>query len=168
MKHCLDTESKAEVEAPMKRFSISLKLVETEDMERGGWIPDAIGKLIERTMLRDAHMLKLTQTHPHTPTYIHISPRKEGREESRKILSENGSILTPPNFFVVVQLLSQFWLFATPGTAAREVSASFTIPGFAQTHVHWVSDAIQPSHPTFLGEAIIKITHSKHSLIMDI
>ena len=22
-------------------------------------------------------------------------------------------------------------------------------PGFAQTHVHWVSDAIQPSHPAF-------------------
>ena len=36
VKHCLDTESKAEVAAPMKRFSISLKLVETEDMEKGG------------------------------------------------------------------------------------------------------------------------------------
>ena len=24
------------------------------------------------------------------------------------------------------------------------------LPGFAQTHVHWVSDAIQPSHPLLL------------------
>ena len=47
-----------------------------------------------------------------------------------------------------VQSLSCVWLFATPWTAPR--------PGFpvhhellelTQTHVHWVSDAIQPSHP---------------------
>ena len=48
---------------------------------------------------------------------------------------------------VVVQLLSHVWLFATPWTAAGQASMSFTIPELAQTHVHWVSDAIQPSHP---------------------
>ena len=58
----------------------------------------------------------------------------------------------------VVQSLSCVWLFATPWTAARQASVSFTIstpgfrvfrylPEFAHTHVHWVSDAIQPSHP---------------------
>ena len=36
---------------------------------------------------------------------------------------------------------------ATPWTAACQASLSFTISQFAQTHVHWVSDAIQPSHP---------------------
>ena len=50
--------------------------------------------------------------------------------------------------FVVVHLLSHVQFFETPWTAAR--------PGFpvlhhllelAQTHVHWVNDAIQPSHP---------------------
>ena len=37
----------------------------------------------------------------------------------------------------------------TPWTVARQTSLSFTISWieFAQTHVHWVSDAIQPSHP---------------------
>ena len=45
---------------------------------------------------------------------------------------------------VAVQSLSQVRLFATPWTAARQ--ASFNI-SLAQTHVHWVSDAIQPSHP---------------------
>ena len=54
-------------------------------------------------------------------------------------------------FAVVVQWLSHVWLFATLWT-----SPSCTMPGFpvlhylpelAQTHAHWVSDAIQPSHP---------------------
>ena len=49
--------------------------------------------------------------------------------------------------FSSLQLLSCVWLFATPRTAC-------SMPGFpvlhqilelAQTHTHWVSDAIQPS-----------------------
>ena len=48
----------------------------------------------------------------------------------------------------VVQLLSHVQLFATPWTVARQASLSFTyLPEFAQTHVHWVSDAIQLSRP---------------------
>ena len=52
-------------------------------------------------------------------------------------------------FFVVVQLLSHVLLFATPWTAARQASLSFTshLPELAQTHVHQIRDAIQPSHP---------------------
>ena len=45
-----------------------------------------------------------------------------------------------------------------PWTAARQASLSFTcFPEFAQTHVLWVSDAIQPSHalsPLFLLPSI--------------
>ena len=49
---------------------------------------------------------------------------------------------------VVVHLLSCIWLFATPRTAACQASLSFTVfRSFAQTHVHWVSDAIQPFYP---------------------
>ena len=48
---------------------------------------------------------------------------------------------------VVVQSLSHIQLFATPWTAAHQPPLSITIPEFAQTHVYWVSDAIQPSHP---------------------
>ena len=36
-------------------------------------------------------------------------------------------------------------LFVTPWTAACQASLSFTISEFAQAHVHWVGDAIQPS-----------------------
>ena len=42
------------------------------------------------------------------------------------------------------QLLSHVRLFATPWITACQASLSITN---SQTHIHWVSDAIQPSHP---------------------
>ena len=48
--------------------------------------------------------------------------------------------------FSSVQSLSHVWLFATPWTAACQASLSITNCQSTQTHVHWVSDAIQPSH----------------------
>ena len=42
----------------------------------------------------------------------------------------------------VVQSLSHIQLFATPWTAAHQAYLDL-----AQTHVHWVGDAIQSSHP---------------------
>ena len=50
--------------------------------------------------------------------------------------------------FVVVQLLSCVWLFVTLWTAAcLAFIVLHHLPEFAHTHVHWVGDAIQPSHP---------------------
>ena len=50
--------------------------------------------------------------------------------------------------FSLVQSLSLVWLYATPWTAAWQASLSITnSQTFSQVHVHWVSDAIQPSHP---------------------
>ena len=47
-----------------------------------------------------------------------------------------------------VQSLSRVRLFATPWTAARQASPSITNSrSLLKTHVHWVGDAIQPSHP---------------------
>ena len=48
--------------------------------------------------------------------------------------------------FSSVQLLSHVRLFVTPWTAACQAS-HHQLPEFTQTHVHWVSNAIQPSHP---------------------
>ena len=45
----------------------------------------------------------------------------------------------------VVQSLSRVQLFVAPWTAAHQASLEF-----AQTHVHRVGDAIQPSHPVTL------------------
>ena len=58
------------------------------------------------------------------------------------ILTENITLV------VVVPLLSRVQPVATPWTVAHHASLSFTISqSFAQTRVHWVDDAIQPSHP---------------------
>ena len=47
-----------------------------------------------------------------------------------------------------VQPLNCVWLFATPRTAAMPgLPVHHQLPEFTQTHVHWVGDAIQPSHP---------------------
>ena len=48
---------------------------------------------------------------------------------------------------VVVQSLSHVWLFAAPWTAVHSgVPALHYLPEFAQTPIHFVSDAIQSSH----------------------
>ena len=47
--------------------------------------------------------------------------------------------------FSSVQSLSCVWLFATSWTAACPVH--YQLLELAQTHVHWISDAIQPFHP---------------------
>ena len=49
--------------------------------------------------------------------------------------------------FSSVQLLSRFWLFAIPWIAAHQASLSITNSRSLLTHIHWVGDAIQPSHP---------------------
>ena len=49
------------------------------------------------------------------------------------------------HLFVVVQLLGHGQLFLTPRTAVFQAPLSLTVLELAQTHVHWVSDAIQPS-----------------------
>ena len=46
-----------------------------------------------------------------------------------------------------VQSLCRVQLFATPRTAACQASLSITNSQNLLTHVHWVSDAIQLSHP---------------------
>ena len=46
-----------------------------------------------------------------------------------------------------LQSLSRVWLFATPWPAARQASLSVTDPqSLLRSHIHRVSDAIQPSH----------------------
>ena len=55
----------------------------------------------------------------------------------------------PPANIGVVQSLSCIQLFATPWTAAHEASLSFSVSLslLKFMFVHWVTDAIQPTHP---------------------
>ena len=61
----------------------------------------------------------------------------------------HSTIMAPSLFFILPLLLfSHVWNFVTPCTAACQASLPFTnLPELAQTHVHWVDDAIQRSHP---------------------
>ena len=50
--------------------------------------------------------------------------------------------------FSSVQLLSHVWLFAAPKDCSTPgLPVHYQLPEFTQTHVHWVGDDIQPSHP---------------------
>ena len=51
-----------------------------------------------------------------------------------------------PYYLHSVQSLSCVWLLETPWTAVHQASLSITNSDFTETHVHWVGDAIQPSH----------------------
>ena len=48
---------------------------------------------------------------------------------------------------IVVQWPSCVWLFLTAWTVACQASLSFPISEFIQVLVHWIGNAIQPSHP---------------------
>ena len=50
--------------------------------------------------------------------------------------------------FSSVQLLSHVWLFVTSMNHSMPgLPVHHQLPEFTQTHVHWVNNAIQPSHP---------------------
>ena len=61
-------------------------------------------------------------------------------------LRNKGSHLLLFSVFVV-QSLSCVWLFGTPWTAAHQLPLLHRLSELIQTHVCWVSDAIQPSYP---------------------
>ena len=65
-------------------------------------------------------------------------------------ITPNSSPGPLPNYslqFSSVQSLSRVWLFVTPWMHHTGFLVHHQLPEFTQTHVHWVSDAIQPSHP---------------------
>ena len=49
--------------------------------------------------------------------------------------------------FSSVQLLSHVQLYKPMNRSTPGLSVHHQLPEFTQTHVHWVSDAIQPLHP---------------------
>ena len=64
--------------------------------------------------------------------------------------SRSGSGPAPSPISVVVQSLSHVWLCDPVGCSTPGSSVLHHQLEFAQIHVHWVSDAIQPSHPLLL------------------
>ena len=72
----------------------------------------------------------------------------------RQILNMFGILV-----FSSIQSLSHAWLFATSWTAAHQ--AYHQLLEFTQTHDHWVSDAIQPSH-SLLNTSLSAFNLSQH------
>ena len=62
--------------------------------------------------------------------------------------------------FSSIQSLSHVWLFANPWTAAPGLPVHHQLPEFTQIRVHWVGDAIQPSHP--LSSSSLTFNLSQH------
>ena len=74
-----------------------------------------------------------------------VSPVAPALQVDSLLLSHQGR---PYMTFSSVQSLSRVRLFVTPWTAAHQASLSVTSSwSLTQTHVHWVSDDIQPSNP---------------------
>ena len=63
------------------------------------------------------------------------------------ISHKTNEILSFVIAFNSFQSVSHVQLFATPWTAAHQASLSITNCQSTQTHDHWVSNAIRPSHP---------------------
>ena len=87
-------------------------------------------------------------------------------------INKQGLLYNTRNYSV--QSLSRVQLFATPWTVALQASLSITNSESAQTHAHWVSDVIQPSHPLsspsppapnpFQHQGLFKWVSSSHKL----
>ena len=74
--------------------------------------------------------------------------RGHGREAGRGVWEPAFLSRLTAVFAAAVQSLNRVSLFATPWAAAHQASLVLHhVPEPAQTHVHRVSDAIQPCHP---------------------
>ena len=65
----------------------------------------------------------------------------------RIILRLNITLFSSKRFFSSVQSLSHVWLLDPMNCSTPGLPVLHQLPEFIQTHVHWVGDAIQPSHP---------------------
>jgi len=83
----------------------------------------------------------ITFTNPYMRQFRSFSWVSRGGEESGMNWESSIDIYQ----FSSVQLLSHVRLFVTPWTPGLPVHHQ--LPELAQTHVHQISDAIQPSHP---------------------
>ena len=95
---------------------------------------------------------------------------------SISLFSTSESLFLPCNRFIStifldsirsVQSVRRVWLFATPWTSSLPgLPVHHQLSEFTQTHVHWVSDALQPSHPLLLPPSIIRVFSSESALLI--
>ena len=69
-------------------------------------------------------------------------------------------LLRKINQFSSVQLLSYVWLCSPQDCSTPGFPVHHQIQKLAQTHAHWVSDAIQPSHPLCMKSLSLRLLPS--------
>ena len=110
---------------------LSLCAATTEPMCHNCWSPCTLEPMLHnKRSHHDAHVPQ--EKSPH------LLQLEKTCMQQRPTTSSSSSSAQP---------LSHVLLFVTPWTAACQASLSQYLPEFAQVHIHWVSDAIQPSHP---------------------
>ena len=82
------------------------------------------------------------------------------RSPALSVSSFTSSSATPL-CYSPVQSLSRVRLFVTPWITAGQASLSITNSEFTQTHVHWVGDAIQPTHPLLFPSSAFNLSQWK-------
>ena len=70
----------------------------------------------------------------------------QGIKPRSPVLQADSLLSEPPVQFSSVQSLSRVLLFGTPWISTPGLPVHHQLPEFTQTHVHRVSDAIQPSY----------------------
>ena len=79
--------------------------------------------------------------------WLHLA-EFSGKPRGKGILSDEIWLASQAHQCCSVQSVSRVWLFATPMDCSTPgLPVHHQLPEFPQTHVHWVSDAIQPPHP---------------------
>ena len=107
------------------------------------------GRIIDTPVLQGRKpRLQGNMVKSHREVGANSGPESSGSWSNTPSTPCNHHSLThmPSYLFVVVQLLSCVWLFATP-CSTPGLPVPHCLLEFAQNHVHWISHAIQLSHP---------------------
>ena len=85
---------------------------------------------------------------PHPISYLIVKKTQKLKVFPLRKGIRHGHPLSSLLFIISsVQSLSCVWLCDSMDCRMPGLSVHHQLPEFAQTHVHWVSDTIQPSHP---------------------
>ena len=106
-----------------------------DSMGRGAWWTTVLAVAKSQTWL---------SLHPGLLRYFTRSLCWAGEKTRENVKFLGPTSVPPSNSFSVLQSPSQDQLFVTPWTGLPDPQH---FPEFAQVHVHWIGDAIQPSHP---------------------
>ena len=167
-------EAHSNIKCLKEKINSSRRWPESRQRSGKGWlgedsVTDAKGETVN-SLDEESHLFC---THTHTHTHTHTKPHCTGmvRIPAGKISVDSipEEVMQCPSFYhcsVRFSSVSQSRLtlcdpmnHSTPGLPVHH-----QLPEFTQTHIHWVSDAIQPSHPLSSPSPPVSNPSQHHSL----